>query len=88
MRTATKASRCATNPASFFDIDTAMAWLSQASTGQSYEIELFEPPIPVPQLDAIDTRRQRLHQSFTDGLSGAVAPSKGAHYGVLVLRAF
>lgn len=51
-----------------FDIDQAVVWLSQAGTGQSYEIELFSIPPPVTQRDALQPRHQQLYQSFQEGL--------------------
>lgn len=52
-----------------FDIEQAVAWLSHAGTGQSYEVELFSVPPPVIQRDTLEPRHQRLYQSFHDGLA-------------------
>lgn len=50
-----------------FDLDQAVAWLSNARTGGQYEVELFETPPPPNNLDAAGPRRQ-LFQSFVQGL--------------------
>lgn len=52
-----------------FDVNQGVVWLSQAGTGQNYEVELFAVPPPLPQRDTLDIHRRRLFQSFQDGLA-------------------
>jgi hypothetical protein len=52
-----------------FDIDQAIVWLSQAGTGQSYEVELFAAPPPLPLRDRLDHSHRLLFQSFEQGLA-------------------
>ena len=51
-----------------FSLEDALAWLSDPTTGGSYEVELFDSPPPQGEMDALDESRRRLFRSFADGL--------------------
>jgi len=52
-----------------FSLEEAVVWLSQPITGSAYQVELFEIPPPRNTWDSYDLQRQRLYQSFVEGLS-------------------
>ncbi len=52
-----------------FDVEQAVVWLSEAGTGQGYEVELFCAPPPLTLRDTLDFHRRKLFQSFQDGLA-------------------
>lgn len=52
-----------------FDVDQAVLWLSEAGTGQSYEVELFSTPPPMTLRDTLDIHRRKLFQTFQEGLA-------------------
>lgn len=52
-----------------FDVNQAVVWLSEASTGQSYEVELFSAPPPLTLRDTLDIHRRRLFLTFQEGLA-------------------
>lgn len=50
-----------------FSLEDAVAWLSKSVTGGSYEVELFDPPVPRSEWDRLSDDRRKLYESFVDG---------------------
>ena len=51
-----------------FSLNDALEWLSNPKTGGLYEVELFETPRQLGELDALDEGHRRLFKSFIVGL--------------------
>lgn len=51
-----------------FDIQDAIAWLTNPETGHVYVVELFERPLSGSQRDAIPVGKRRLFETFENGL--------------------
>lgn len=56
-----------------FDIQEAIAWLSNPKTGHAYIVELFERPLLNAQRDAIAGGKRRMFETFEAGLK-AIGP--------------
>lgn len=61
-----------------FSAQEAVAWLSSDGIGGNYQIELFELPPPRQTWDAQSVQRQRLYESFVQGLH-AIGQGMVAH---------
>jgi hypothetical protein len=53
-----------------FSVEEAVAWLSNPTTGGSYQVELFENPPPRSEWDRLDTGERRLVENFIAGFVG------------------